>query len=192
MRLLITESVLLPETEQGLGAKILPAKELLVDRTVHDVECVARLKRGVSLSQADAEMNAIQENIDRLNFGFRRSVRFGGSKMGTQGGVGNAGRGFASRRRHPRECFCTFLCAGRFDFGGYSVWPGARTQEFKRGSATAAQEWDSRLQRPRRAQVCEPPTSSCWTASVRFRRSERRNYYGSADDSSNQLHPLLG
>jgi len=29
--------------------------------------CVARLKRGVTLSQADAEMNAIQENIDRLN-----------------------------------------------------------------------------------------------------------------------------
>jgi predicted permease len=37
------------------------------DRTVHDVQCVARLKRGVSLSQADAEMNAIQENIDRLH-----------------------------------------------------------------------------------------------------------------------------
>ena len=37
------------------------------DRTVHDVMCVARLKPGVSLSQADAEMNAIQENIDRLN-----------------------------------------------------------------------------------------------------------------------------
>jgi predicted permease len=37
------------------------------DRTAHDVACVARLKRGVSLSQADAEMNAIQENIDRLN-----------------------------------------------------------------------------------------------------------------------------
>jgi len=37
------------------------------DRTVHDVACIARLKRGVSLSQADAQMNAIQENIDRLN-----------------------------------------------------------------------------------------------------------------------------
>jgi len=37
------------------------------DRTVHDVACVARLKRGVSLNQADAAMNAIQENIDRLN-----------------------------------------------------------------------------------------------------------------------------
>jgi predicted permease len=37
------------------------------DRTVHDVACVARLKRGVSLSQAEAEMNVIQENIDRLN-----------------------------------------------------------------------------------------------------------------------------
>jgi predicted permease len=37
------------------------------DRTVHNVMCVARLKPGVSLNQADAEMNAIQENIDRLN-----------------------------------------------------------------------------------------------------------------------------
>jgi len=37
------------------------------DRTVHDVACVARLKGGVSVTQADAEMNAIQENIDRLN-----------------------------------------------------------------------------------------------------------------------------
>jgi predicted permease len=37
------------------------------DRTAHDVECVARLKPGVSLGQAEAEMNAIQENIDRLN-----------------------------------------------------------------------------------------------------------------------------
>ena len=37
------------------------------DRTAHDVVCVARLKRGVSIGQADAEMNAIQENIDRLN-----------------------------------------------------------------------------------------------------------------------------
>jgi putative ABC transport system permease protein len=37
------------------------------DRTAHDVVCVARLKRGVSLSQADAEMNAIQDSIDRLN-----------------------------------------------------------------------------------------------------------------------------
>src|SRR6266404_1691057 len=37
------------------------------DRTVHDVVCIARLKRGVSVTQAEAEMNAIQENIDRLN-----------------------------------------------------------------------------------------------------------------------------
>jgi predicted permease len=37
------------------------------DRTAHDVMCVARLNPGVSLSQADAQMNAIQENIDRLN-----------------------------------------------------------------------------------------------------------------------------
>src|SRR4029077_7421958 len=36
-------------------------------RTVHNVMCVARLKHGVNQSQADAQMNAIQENIDRLN-----------------------------------------------------------------------------------------------------------------------------
>ena len=35
------------------------------DRTAHDVACVARLKPGVSLSQADAEMNAIQEEVGR-------------------------------------------------------------------------------------------------------------------------------
>jgi predicted permease len=38
-----------------------------IDRTAHDVACVARLKPGVTIGQADAEMNAIQENIDRLN-----------------------------------------------------------------------------------------------------------------------------
>ena len=38
-----------------------------VDRTAHDVECVARIKPGTTVGQADAEMNAIQENIDRLN-----------------------------------------------------------------------------------------------------------------------------
>jgi predicted permease len=37
------------------------------DRAVHDVACIARLKPGVSLKQAGAEMNAIQENMDRLN-----------------------------------------------------------------------------------------------------------------------------
>jgi predicted permease len=37
------------------------------DRTVHDVGCVARLKPGISRRQAEAQMNAIQENIDRLN-----------------------------------------------------------------------------------------------------------------------------
>jgi predicted permease len=37
------------------------------DRTVHDILCVARLAPGVSIGQAAAEMNAIQEHIDRLN-----------------------------------------------------------------------------------------------------------------------------
>jgi predicted permease len=37
------------------------------DRTVHDVVCIARLKRGVTVTRAEAEMNAIQESIDRLH-----------------------------------------------------------------------------------------------------------------------------
>ncbi len=37
------------------------------DRTVHDIACIARLKHEVSLGQAHAEMNTLQEHIDELN-----------------------------------------------------------------------------------------------------------------------------
>lgn len=37
------------------------------DRTVHDIICVARLRREVTLGQAQAEMNAVQDHIDELN-----------------------------------------------------------------------------------------------------------------------------
>jgi hypothetical protein len=37
------------------------------DRTVHDVLCVARLKPEVSVGQAAAEMNTVQQHIDELN-----------------------------------------------------------------------------------------------------------------------------
>jgi putative ABC transport system permease protein len=37
------------------------------DRTVHDILCVARLQREVSLGQARAEMNTVQDHIDDLN-----------------------------------------------------------------------------------------------------------------------------
>jgi predicted permease len=37
------------------------------DRTVHDILCVARLRPEVSLGQALAEMNAVQQHIDELN-----------------------------------------------------------------------------------------------------------------------------
>jgi len=37
------------------------------DRTVHNVLCVARLKPGVGIGQARAEMNILQEQIDELN-----------------------------------------------------------------------------------------------------------------------------
>ncbi|MGA3190043.1 MAG: ABC transporter permease [Bryobacteraceae bacterium] len=37
------------------------------DRTVHDIECIARLRPEVSVGQARAEMNAVQEQIDQLN-----------------------------------------------------------------------------------------------------------------------------
>ena len=37
------------------------------DRTVHDIQCVARLRPQVSVGQALAEMNTVQEHIDDLN-----------------------------------------------------------------------------------------------------------------------------
>jgi predicted permease len=37
------------------------------DRTVHDILCIARLRPGVSIGQARAEMNAVQAHIDLLN-----------------------------------------------------------------------------------------------------------------------------
>ncbi len=37
------------------------------DRTVHDIASIARLKEGVGLGQAQAEMNTLQEHIDELN-----------------------------------------------------------------------------------------------------------------------------
>jgi hypothetical protein len=37
------------------------------DRTVHDLASVARLRPDISLSQARAEMNAVQDNIDAAN-----------------------------------------------------------------------------------------------------------------------------
>lgn len=37
------------------------------DRTVHDILCVARLAHGVSIGQAQAEMNILQLHIDELN-----------------------------------------------------------------------------------------------------------------------------
>ena len=37
------------------------------DRTVHNVLCVARLRRGIDIIQARAAMNALQEHIDELN-----------------------------------------------------------------------------------------------------------------------------
>jgi predicted permease len=37
------------------------------DRTIHDVLCIARLRPGVGIGQALAEMNTVQEHIDQLN-----------------------------------------------------------------------------------------------------------------------------
>jgi predicted permease len=42
------------------------------DRTVHDILCVARLRPEVSVGQARAEMNTVQEHIDELNPGTER------------------------------------------------------------------------------------------------------------------------
>ena len=37
------------------------------DRSVHDILCIARLSSGVTLDQARAEMDTVQDHIDRLN-----------------------------------------------------------------------------------------------------------------------------
>ncbi|HKO70326.1 MAG TPA: ABC transporter permease, partial [Bradyrhizobium sp.] len=37
------------------------------DRTVHDIVCIARLRPGVGIAQARAEMNVVQARIDRLH-----------------------------------------------------------------------------------------------------------------------------
>ncbi len=39
----------------------------LNDRTVHNILCLARLRHGVGVGQAQAEMNTLQEHIDELN-----------------------------------------------------------------------------------------------------------------------------
>ncbi|MDQ2844081.1 MAG: ABC transporter permease [Acidobacteriota bacterium] len=39
---------------------------LLGDRTTHDIACVARLRPGVSIERAQADMNAVQADLDRL------------------------------------------------------------------------------------------------------------------------------
>lgn len=39
---------------------------LLGDRATHDIACVARLRPGVSIQRSQADMNAIQANLDRL------------------------------------------------------------------------------------------------------------------------------
>lgn len=45
------------------------------DRTVHDIACVARLKDRVSIAQAQAEMDTVQERIDQLNPTTEKSLR---------------------------------------------------------------------------------------------------------------------
>lgn len=48
---------------------------LLSDRTVHSYLCLARLKEGVSIGHAQAEMNTVQEHIDQLNPTTEKSLR---------------------------------------------------------------------------------------------------------------------
>jgi predicted permease len=39
---------------------------LLGDRTTHDIACIARLRPGVSIERSQADMNAVQADLDRL------------------------------------------------------------------------------------------------------------------------------
>ncbi len=39
----------------------------LLDRTVHSILCVGRLRHGIGIGQAQAEMNTLQDHIDQLN-----------------------------------------------------------------------------------------------------------------------------
>ena len=43
------------------------APVFLLDRTVHNILCLARLRPGIGIGQAQAEMNTLQERIDQLN-----------------------------------------------------------------------------------------------------------------------------
>jgi predicted permease len=45
------------------------------DRTNHDILCVGRLKDGISIAQAHAEMETVQEHIDQLNPATERDLR---------------------------------------------------------------------------------------------------------------------
>jgi predicted permease len=44
------------------------------DRTVHDIACIARLQPRLSIGQAQAEMNTVQEHIDQLNVATERGL----------------------------------------------------------------------------------------------------------------------
>jgi predicted permease len=47
---------------------------LRADRTVHDIASIARLQPDVSVGQARAEMNSVQEHIDQLNLATERGL----------------------------------------------------------------------------------------------------------------------
>jgi len=53
-------------TDADVYTPLTPGEPLYVnDRTIHSIEGIARLKRGVTLGQAQGELTAIQQNLDR-------------------------------------------------------------------------------------------------------------------------------
>jgi predicted permease len=54
-------------TDADVYAPLGPGEPLLSgDRTIHGISSIARLKPGISIGQAEGEMSAVQENLDRL------------------------------------------------------------------------------------------------------------------------------
>src|SRR6267142_191115 len=149
----------------------------LTDRAVHDTLCVARLHTEVSIDQARAEMNTVQEHVAQLNpdtargqprtdrsahghgkraaFTHRRCFGAGPCKMGPQRGVGGDTGKRPAHRKHWHESLGTLICLWCLDGGWNYVWPLAGIEEFENGPTIGTQRWGTRFRgRPSTDAAC--------------------------------------